>query len=67
MLPVLLLKQTLDAPFDPGPLLLAGGHVTIASFDALRTHGAAGDITLGIKTTKGQGLEVSFTRDTTVK
>ena len=49
MLPVLLLKQTLDAPFDPGPLLLTGGHVALASFDHLRTHGAVGHVVLGIE------------------
>jgi hypothetical protein len=63
MLPVLLLKQTLDAPFDPGPLLLMGGHVAIASFDDLRSHGASGYVGLGIETTKGQSIEVSFGRD----
>lgn len=63
MLPVLLLKQTLDAPFDPGPLLLAGGHVTIGSFDHLRTHGATGDVVLGVETTGGQAIEVGFKRD----
>jgi hypothetical protein len=29
----LLLKQTLEAPFDPGPLLLRDGHVELTSFD----------------------------------
>ncbi|MBZ0116699.1 MAG: ATP-binding protein, partial [Sandaracinaceae bacterium] len=33
MMAPLLLKQTLDAPFDPGPLLLNGGHVSVTSFD----------------------------------
>jgi hypothetical protein len=63
MLPVLLLKQTLDAPFDPGPLLLTGGHVAIASFDHLRSHGATGHVVLGIETTTEQVIEVSFERD----
>jgi len=33
MQPLLLLKQTLDAPFDPGPLLLAGGNIEFSSRD----------------------------------
>ena len=63
LLPVLLLKQTLDAPFDPGPLLLSGGHVALASFDHLRSHGANGDVLFGIETTKKQAIEISFRRD----
>src|SRR2546426_3991974 len=31
--PLLLLKQTLDAPYDPGPLLLEGPNVTFTSAD----------------------------------
>lgn len=65
MLPVLLLKQTLDAPFDPGPLRLSGGHATIASFDDLRTKGTDGPVVLGIGTTRGQSVEVHFGRDRT--
>lgn len=62
MLPILLLKQTLDAPFDPGALLLSGGHVAIASFDQLRSHGETGPMVLGVETTGGQRIEVGFTR-----
>ena len=63
MLPALLLKQTLDAPFDPGPLLLSGSHVAIASFDHLRSHGAEGDVVMGIETTAGRAIEMHFKRD----
>lgn len=63
MLPVLLLKQTFDAPFDPGPLLLTGGHAALTSFDDLRSHGASGNIIIGMATTKGSILEVGFKRD----
>lgn len=63
MLPLLLLKQTLDAPFDPGPLLLTGGHAALASFDDLRSHGAVGDVVFGIGTTTGPAMEVGFKRD----
>src|SRR5438477_6762648 len=31
MQPLLLLKQTLEAPYDPGPLLLIGPHVRFTS------------------------------------
>src|SRR5438093_5693482 len=35
MQPVLLLKQTLEASYDPGPLLLSGPNVKFASADQL--------------------------------
>lgn len=35
MQPVLLLKQTLDAPYDPGSLLLGGANVRLTSADQL--------------------------------
>src|SRR5262249_49783215 len=35
MQPLLLLKQTLEAPFDPGPLLLNGPNVKFTSIDQL--------------------------------
>jgi len=63
LLPVLLLKQTFDATFDPGPLLLTGGHAAIASFDHLRSHGSTGAVVMGLETTRGKALEVSFKRD----
>lgn len=63
MLAALLLKQTLDAPFDPGPLLLSGGHASIASFESLRSRHTAGPVVLGVETTRRQGIEVSFDRD----
>src|ERR1700733_14192839 len=31
MQPLLMLKQTLDAPYDPGPLLINGGNVRFTS------------------------------------
>lgn len=37
MQPLLLLKQTLDAPYDPGPLLLHDSHVKFTSTDQLLT------------------------------
>jgi len=37
MQPLLLLKQTLEAPYDPGPLLLDGNNVKFTSVDQLFT------------------------------
>ena len=37
MQPLLLLKQTLAVPYDPGPLLLNGGNVKFTSFDQMLT------------------------------
>lgn len=34
MQPLLLLKQTLDATYDPGPLLLDGPHVSVRELGA---------------------------------
>lgn len=40
--PLLLMKQTLEAPFDPGPLLLDGPHVSITSLDQVLSTGGPG-------------------------
>ena len=37
---VLLLKQTLEASYDPGPLLLTGPNVRFTSADQILSHGA---------------------------
>ena len=36
--PLLLLKQTLEAPLDPGPLRIAGPHVTFSWNKEMFTH-----------------------------
>lgn len=41
MQPLLLMKQTLEAAYDPGPLLLNGPHVQFTQLDQLLTRGAA--------------------------
>lgn len=41
--PLLLLKQTLEAPFDPGPLLLSGPHLEFTSTEQLRPRGLSKD------------------------
>src|SRR2546426_12090796 len=38
MQPLLLLKQTLEASYDPGPLLLDGPNVKLTSTEQLLTH-----------------------------
>ncbi|MDX2177514.1 MAG: AAA family ATPase [Candidatus Sumerlaeia bacterium] len=43
MQPLLLLKQTLDAATDPGPLKLDGPHVRFTSFDQLLSKSVKGD------------------------
>jgi len=35
MQPLLLLKQTLEATYDPGPLLLDGPHVSVTAIDQI--------------------------------
>jgi predicted ATPase len=42
MQPLLLLKQTLDAPFDPGPLFLSGGNIQFTSSDQFLSKSARG-------------------------
>ncbi len=39
--PLLLLKQSLDVPYDPDPLLLDGPHVTFTSLDQFLSRGRA--------------------------
>ena len=64
MQPLLLLKQTLEAPGDPGALLLDGPNVRFTSAEQLRCKGlgAAGDAGFSIRLEKsgGPSLEVHF-------
>ncbi len=50
MQPLLLLKQTLEAGFDPGALLLRGPHVTFTSIDQFLAHQSARKIVDGFET-----------------
>jgi hypothetical protein len=61
---LLLLKQTLDAPFDPGPLLLSGDHVALTSFDDIRSRGRSGAVVFGVTTRDGMRAEFAFSRST---
>ncbi len=62
--PILLLKQTLDASFDPGPLLLEGPNVTFTSADQFlsRTGNHERRETFEIEVSIGQssGFRLSF-------
>jgi hypothetical protein len=66
MQPVLLLKQTLEAPSDPGALLLNGPNVRFTSAEQLlsqftgRTRGS--EFAVRIDLSNGEGLEVRFNR-----
>src|SRR5271165_4192450 len=63
---VLLLKQTLEASYDPGPLLLNGPHVRFTSADQMLFHAAGAEQTnemmvrLGLR--EDDSVEVVFGR-----
>ena len=65
--PLLLLKQTLEAPYDPGPLLLDGPNVKLTSGEQVLSRlsdGACGDsfgVGMGLGT--GWSLELSFAHE----
>ena len=64
--PLLLLKQTLEASFDPGPLLLEGPNVTFTSADQFfsRVENRRFEETLGIEisTAPGDWVKLTFKR-----
>ncbi|MDB5345093.1 MAG: hypothetical protein JWP89_3470 [Schlesneria sp.] len=66
---ILLLKQTLDAPFDPGALLLNGPNVKFTSYDQLLHMGRAraDQFTIGLYYDDGNGFESHFRRASTSK
>ena len=67
MQPLLLLKQTLEAPYDAGPLLLNGPNVKFTSADQLlsrlgkRTASAAFQV--GMRLSTGHGFLTSFRKE----
>jgi hypothetical protein len=67
MQPVLLLKQTLEASYDPGPLLLHGPNVKFTSADQLlsrigKRHSS--DIFhVGIRVNTGESFQISFRKE----
>jgi predicted ATPase len=63
--PLLLLKQTLEAPYDPGALLLDGPHVRFTSAEQLLArHGGkpATHLSFGVTTSDGANVVVRFKR-----
>ena len=65
MQPLLLLKQTLEAPFDPGPLLLDGPNVKITSADQILCRRVGGkrakSFWLDVDWSAEDGLRLEFT------
>ncbi|HEX4416946.1 MAG TPA: hypothetical protein VH165_03560, partial [Kofleriaceae bacterium] len=62
MHPLLLLKQTIEAPLDPGPLLLDGENVRLTSADQMFSIGSRGPMRFGLRTTEQQRLELTYSR-----
>jgi hypothetical protein len=66
MQPLLLLKQTLEASYDPGPLLLNGPNVRFTSVDQLlsRVKGGAcsSEFSVGLEAGDGSSVELRFSR-----
>src|SRR5437016_12261164 len=66
MQPLLLLKQTLEAPYDPGALLLNGPNVKFTSVNQLLTQSyirkTEGIFHIGIETRSQETVEIYFTR-----
>jgi hypothetical protein len=64
MQPLLLLKQTLEAPGDPGALLLDGPNARFTSASQLtckgRTAGEGDGCTVRLEKTSGRSLEISY-------
>jgi predicted ATPase len=67
MQPLLLLKQTLDASYDPGPLLLDGANVNITSMDQILSKGKSktsqvANFSLGINHDDNKFVSLKFGR-----
>lgn len=62
--PLLLLKQTLEAPFDPGPLLLDGPNVRFTEASQLLWRGlrpaGRSHFTVSVQVSKHRGLRLTF-------
>ncbi len=67
MQPLLLLKQTLEAPYDPGALLLDGPNVKFTSVDQLLSHNNSGKLMktfrVGIEIDSQETLTTGYTQD----
>jgi hypothetical protein len=66
MQPLLLLKQTLEASYDPGPLLLNGPNVKFTSVEQLLSRTAKGvpldQFSVGVKTASGAKCVLEFSK-----
>ncbi|MBM3334145.1 AAA family ATPase, partial [Candidatus Sumerlaeota bacterium] len=66
MQPFLLMKQTIEAPSDPGALLLDGPHVCFTSADQILSRISRGqsksEFTVGMELASNQRLRVTFRR-----
>lgn len=63
MQPLLLLKQTLEAPYDPGPLLLDGPNVSVTRIEQiLSLSGADGRFTVGFTLAGDREIRLRFGR-----
>lgn len=64
MQPLLLLKQTLEAPYDPGPLLLSGPNLKFSSVDQLLSRTGKRTSTdileIGVKSSWERALRITF-------
>jgi len=67
MQPLLLLKQTLEAPYDPGVLLLDGPNVKFTSVDQLLSHNNSGKLMrtfhISIEIDSQETLTTGYTQD----
>jgi predicted ATPase len=67
MQPLLLLKQTLEANYDPGALLLNGPNLRFTSVNQLLSHTNNGQVVkgfqIGVELGSGLALTIYFTRD----
>lgn len=63
MQPLLLLKQTIEAPYDPGALLLDGPNVSITRIEQVLSRGQqqAKEFTVGFRVSADEDHEVRFT------
>jgi len=61
MQPLLLLKQTLESGYDPGPLLLGGDNIRFTSVDQFLSKGGRGSgFSVGIRLGSEQSLSLEF-------
>jgi len=67
MQPLLLLKQTLEATYDPGPLLIHGPHVRFTQVEQMLSRRTSGprkrSLEVAFVVEGGEALAVSFTHD----